>query len=244
LQHQMQQRICPPSLGAVLGPPNRRYRISQHVSGRRAPARPTNPPNAGKQWLLIKELAKRAVAGRLGSWRGALLLLCELGKSDAQPSKPKQRPASRIRKRSLLGSLMPGMWAGWRNDWMARDAGEVVEVVETGLSAKKAARRERVFSLFTHAVTRQSNQRPAMKHYVRRPSRPSCMIHRLRVLKSSMFLPYYKSACCACCSQNPPITVSHSSCQKRIQPQSLQLLIYQIHAKEETRGLPFLVLKP
>jgi hypothetical protein len=46
------------------------------------------------------------------------------------------------------------MWAGWQNDWMAWDAGEVVEVVETGLSAKKAARRDAFFSLFTGAVTR------------------------------------------------------------------------------------------
>lgn len=55
--------------------------------------------------------------------------------------------------------MMPGILVGWRDDWMARDASEVVEVVETGLSANSLATR-RVVWIF---LARPSNHRASWR---------------------------------------------------------------------------------
>lgn len=46
--------------------------------------------------------------------------------------------------------MMLGILVGWRDDWMARDASEVVEVVETGLSANSLATRRVVWIFLAH----------------------------------------------------------------------------------------------
>jgi hypothetical protein len=63
--------------------------------------------------------------------------------------------------------MMPGILVGWRDDWMAWDAGEVVEVVETGLSANSLATR-RVVWIF---VARRSNHGASIRCYTK-VSRP------------------------------------------------------------------------
>ncbi len=130
-------------------------RTDQHVSSRRAPTRPTNPSHRGKEWLLIESWQNCPLSERLRSWRGnpRYLTLSPLAQSGGL-----QREYEAQFKLDLLG-MMPGILVGWRDDWMARDAGEVVEVVETGLSANALATR-RVVWIF---VARRSNHRASMR---------------------------------------------------------------------------------
>jgi hypothetical protein len=143
---------------------------------------------------------------------------------------------------------MPGIWAGWRNDWVARDAGEVVEVVETGLSAKKKPTLSATrFPLFTDAVTRRSNQRAAVNQGMRFFNILSSTCFQRFLGSEIQHVPSMLQQRLFCCSQKP-----HPNCQRfpsrflkadstRTFPPTFNL---SNSCKRKDPGLPFLVLKP
>src|ERR1700734_3544478 len=87
--------------------------------------------------------------------------------------------------------MMPGILVGWRDDWMARDAGEVVEVVETGLSANSLATRRVVWipSRVGPITGPLRDVGRRLRDFEVFSSHSRICIQIFRVLKSNTFLP-------------------------------------------------------
>jgi len=93
-----------------------RYRIYQHVSSRRAPTCSTNLFHTDKQWLLVKSWQNGLSPD---VWEVRRETLAWVGNLRYLILSPHTRAAacSENTKRSLLGSGMPGMWAGCADHW-------------------------------------------------------------------------------------------------------------------------------